>query len=212
VTITLNNILLADDHPIVRQGVEMLLSSRLENTRFFHAKTLAETLEVLDRVKFDLLFLDLFFPDGNSMGIIDKIIKKYPSLRIVVFSGMEDDVYALPVFRAGAHGYINKLSSPEVLEKAIDRVLSGKPCFSKALMAKLEQSTGANPLDSLSDRELEIVKLLASGAGNLEICNALSLQKSTVSTFIKRIKEKLKTESTNQITELYNTYKYTVGR
>jgi len=208
---TIKNILISDDHPIVRQGVEMMLSERTEDAKFYYARTLAETFEILNRESIDLLFLDLYFPDGNSIEIIDQFQSRYPELKVVVLSGMDADIFAPPVLRAGAYGYINKLSSPDVLEGAIDQILEGEPFFSKELLRQFEQNKIINPLDSLSERELEVLRLLSEGGGNLEMCNALSLQKSTVSTYLKRIKEKLNVEHAAQMIKLFETYRHTIS-
>ncbi len=209
--IGLNNILIADDQPIVRHGLEIILSTSLNHATFFHARTLAETIEILNKVNFDLLFLDLFFPDGNSICVINEIRKKFPDLRIIVFSGMEDNVYAPTVLRAGANAYINKSSSFEVLEKALNQVIEGKPCFSNELILFSGKENKDNLLKLLSERELEVVRMLYKGAGNLEICNSLNLQKSTVSTYVKRIKEKLNVEHVSQIIKIYDIYKHTIS-
>lgn len=209
---TIKNILISDDHPIVRQGVEMMLSDRLEHASFYYARTLAETCEILKRESIDLLFLDIHFPDGNSIGVINQLPSTYPELRIVVLSGMDANVYAPIVLKAGACGYINKLCNIEVLGNAIDQILSGVPYFSEDLMRQLEHNEISNPLDSLSERELDVLRVLSEGGGNLEVCNALFLQKSTVSTYMKRIKEKLNVCKTSQALGIYNKFKYTLSK
>lgn len=199
--------LILDDHVIVRQGIDFLLKSRYLSSEVYHAGKMKEALEILISTRIDLFFLDINIPDGTGVDMIPEIRKQNDTTKILVFSGLDEEQYALRFMTAGADGYINKLSNEEDIIYAIESVLNkGKYISEKTKELLLEYMTKPiplNPLERLSVRELEVARLLAHGNGNLEISNHLNIGVSTVSTHKLRIFEKLKVKNTVALSKLF---------
>lgn len=204
-------ILLADDHSVVRQGIALLLREMVREPELLHAATYAATLECIRTSEnIDFLILDINFPDGNSTRMVQEIREIMPDIRILIFSALEEDTYALRYLNAGANGFLSKLANDEELRYAIKYFLDHGKYISAPMKEKIidnyMQKIPINPLDQLSDRELEIARLLIKGFGNLEISILKSLQKTTVSTYKKRIFEKLNIDNLPALIEIFNSY------
>lgn len=201
-------ILIADDHVVVRQGVSFILKDAFENLTLFQAPVFSKLVEILKEQLVDMVILDISIPEGKGVQMVDVIKEIQPDVRILVFSALEEDIYGLRYLKAGAGGYLNKLTSEEEFKRAFTAMLE-KGCYlSESLQHKIsEKSQSGNPLNLLSNRELEIATYLMKGEGNLEIANRLSLQNSTVSTYKNRIFEKLNITNTVALFELFKLYR-----
>ncbi|WP_286921805.1 response regulator transcription factor [Flavobacterium sp. UBA4197] len=209
------NLLLADDHSVVRQGVSLILKYSLPNIKIAQTDTLNGILEKLRNEPFDLLILDINLPGGNNVSMIEKIKSIRPEIKILMFSAFEEDVYAIRYINAGANGYLNKLGNEEEIVEAVGKVLKTGNYISENLKEKLindllNKNKSGNPLEKLSNRELEISRLLVSGYGNLEIANHLHIQMSTVSTYKGRIFEKLDVKNVVSLADLFKLYEESV--
>ncbi|WP_177733749.1 response regulator transcription factor [Flavobacterium inviolabile] len=209
------NLLLADDHSVVRQGVSLILKYSLPNIKIVQTDTLNGILEKLRNEPFDLLILDINLPGGNNVSMIEKIKSIRPEIKILMFSAFEEDVYAIRYINAGANGYLNKLGNEEEIVEAVGKVLKTGNYISENLKEKLindllNKNKSGNPLEKLSNRELEISRLLVSGYGNLEIANHLNIQMSTVSTYKGRIFEKLDVKNVVSLADLFKLYEESV--
>lgn len=209
------NLLLADDHSVVRQGVSLILKYSLPNIKIVQTDTLNGILEKLRNEPFDLLILDINLPGGNNVSMIEKIKSIRPEIKILMFSAFEEDVYAIRYINAGANGYLNKLGNEEEIVEAVGKVLKTGNYISENLKEKLindllNKNKSGNPLEKLSNRELEISRLLVSGYGNLEIANHLHIQMSTVSTYKGRIFEKLDVKNVVSLADLFKLYEESV--
>ncbi|MGX9984968.1 response regulator [Soonwooa purpurea] len=198
--------LLADDHSLIRQGIEFLIEDLELNSEVVHASNLAQILEKIEEQKVDIAIIDAHFPDGNSLSILPKIKDLKPEIKILIFSGIDEKSQALKFINAGANGFLSKLNDEDVIADAILKIHQDgeylSPMTQALLLDSLRNPNAANPLQRLTDRELEIAKLYAKGLGNLEIANELNIKQNTVSTIKKRIFDKLKIDNLVELIDL----------
>jgi DNA-binding NarL/FixJ family response regulator len=198
--------LLADDHSLIRQGIVFLLEDMEANYTIFHASNLQQILESVKANLIDIAIIDAHFPDGNSLTIIPEIKNINPEIKILIFSGIDEAAHSLKFIKAGANGFLSKLSEEEEVTNAIQKIWSAgeyiSPVTQSLLMNSMRNQGLIDPLFSLTDRELEIAKMYAEGFGNLEIASQLEIKQNTVSTVKKRIYEKLKIDNVVELIEL----------
>lgn len=201
----------ADDHSVVTKSLSFIMKELFSNATIYELNNLTDVVEKLNTTPVNLLMLDVTFPDGNSLAVIPTIKKIQPNLKILIFSGHDEDIYAMRYLQAGADGYLHKLSTEDEIKMAIKEVMTFGRYLSRNIQEKLTNNyifkKPQNPLEQLSNRELEIARLMVEGYGNIEICAALDLQKSTVSTYKNRIFEKLQIEHISELIHLFNLYK-----
>lgn len=202
--------LLGDDHNIVRQGLQFIIGDVVENPEIIHASSLEQILSKIKSNSFDIAILDAQFPDGNSLSIIAEIKSLQPEIKILIFTSFEEENYSLKFINEGTDGFLNKLSEENEIQNAIKEMVekgsSFPPFTTKMLQLSDEHIALLNPLNQLTERELEIALLYAKGFGNLEIANSLSLRQNTVSTFKKRIFDKLKVDTLVDLIDLVRTH------
>jgi DNA-binding NarL/FixJ family response regulator len=202
--------LIADDHSIVRQGVSLLIKELFFNVKIFHAGSFKETLKITSENKIDLLILDINFPDGNSLSIMSEAKAIQPEMKILIFSALDEDIYALRYLNAGASGYLNKGSSEDEMKQALKSMMISGKYITQNIKDRILDSyiskKPINPLEQLSNREVEVARLLIKGYGNLEIAEMLNIKKSTVSTFKNRIFEKLEIDNLADLIDFFNLY------
>lgn len=198
--------LIGDDHHIVRQGIQFIIEDIVDHPTFLHAADLAEVLVHIKSNKIDIAVLDAQFPDGNSISILAEIKRLQPAIYILIFTSFDEENYSLKFINEGADGFLSKTSEENEIQFAIREMIeTGKylPAFTKKMLQLSDEHIASlNPLNQLSDRELEIAILYSKGYGNLEIANLLELKQNTVSTFKKRIFDKLKVSSMIDLTDL----------
>lgn len=204
------SVLLADDHSIVRHGLVLMIKEIIQEVNIFHSSTFKETLAILHKTNIDFLILDIGFPDGNSSAIISQIKSQNKNIKILIFSGMDEEIYALRYINSGANGYLNKLCSENEMREAIHTFLEeGKyisPKIKDKILDNYMSNKSINPLDQLSNREIEVARLMVKGYGNLEISTMKQLQKTTISTFKKRIYDKLNIDNLVSLVGIMNAY------
>jgi len=188
-------ILVADDHTVVRRGLRQIL---LDEFLAAHIVEVADADELFNQVlknEWDVVITDISMPGRSGLDVLQQIRQHYPKLPVLILSVHPEDQYAIRVMRAGASGYLNKDSAPEELVKAVHRLLLGKkyitPSLAEKLADSLDQDAGRLPHESLSDREFEVLKLLAAGMAVGNIADKLSLSPTTVSTYRARILQKM---------------------
>jgi DNA-binding NarL/FixJ family response regulator len=188
------NILIADDHPIVRKGIRQLLIEEYPDARIVEVGDAEELLNRIIREDWDAVITDISMPGRSGLDVLRDIRPYYPTLPVLVLSIYPEEQYALRVIRAGASGYLNKDSAFEQLVEAVHRILQGKkyitPLVAKQLIDALDGPAGM-PHQSLSDREFEVFRLLAAGLSVGDIAGKLTLSVSTISTYRARILEKM---------------------
>ncbi len=202
--------LLGDDHHIVRQGLELVIEDLHENAQIIHASSLQQIREYAGDQPFDYAVLDAQFPDGNSLHLIPELKHLQPELKIMVFTSFEEEDHALKFLDAGADGFLSKLSTETEIRNALEKMVQ-EGFYHSEIIRKLKKISARNPklinpLHQLSERELQIAELYALGHGNLEISNALSLKPNTISTFKKRIFEKLNVQNMLELAEIVKTH------
>lgn len=202
--------LLADDHAIVRQGIQLIVEDLNEENEIRNASSLQQILKEVKVHSFDFAILDAQMQDGNCISILPEIKEHQPDLKILIFTSFEEETYSLKFIQAGANGFLSKTSLEFEIRNALEHLVTKGyyyPPFTEKLMAVSHQNSDIlNPLNRLSEREFQIVELYAKGMGNLEIANALNLKQNTVSTFKKRIFEKLEIENLVELLELFKTH------
>lgn len=188
-------VLIADDHAVVRQGLKQILSEIPDMTVVGEATNGPEVLEQARTVDWDVMVLDISLPGRSGFDILLDLRAEKPAQPILVLSMHAEEQYALRVLKAGASGYLTKESVPEELIHAIRKVVEGGKYVSPTLAEKLAFEIGAaadKPLhESLSDREFQVMRLIASGRTVTQIAEALSLSAKTVSTYRARILQKM---------------------
>ncbi|MFP8894115.1 response regulator transcription factor [Chryseobacterium cucumeris] len=202
--------LLADDHSIVRQGMEIVISDIVPNAKVYQTSSLHQVLELIESKGIEIAVIDAHFPDGNSLHILPQMKSVNPDIKILIFTGLEEELHGLKFIKAGADGYLSKLSEEEDVRKAITTFIEKGEYFSDLLRNLLVQFVYnpdlISPLNSLTKREMQIAELYAEGYGNLEISNSLNIKQNTVSTIKKNIFEKLKIENMVELVDLVKTH------
>jgi two-component system invasion response regulator UvrY len=188
-------VLIADDHAVVRQGLKQILGDTPE---MLVAGEAINGQEVLDKVRaetWDVVVLDISMPDHSGLDILKQLRCERPKLPVLVLSMYAEDQYAMRVLRAGASGYLTKDSAPDELVKAIRKVVSGGRYVSSFLAEKLAFEIGTDssrlPHETLSDREFQVLRLIAGGKSVTEIAAELFLSAKTVSTYRARLLQKM---------------------
>ena len=193
-------ILVADDHAIVREGLKQVLSEEFQHATISEASSAQGTLKLVKTHKWDILILDIHFPDRNGVEILKEVKALQPNLPVVVLSFSPEDQYGIRVLKAGGAAYLNKESAPEELISSVKKVLKGGRYVSTSLAEQLAASLAPPrtvPLhQTLSDRELEVLEHLGAGSTVTDIAEALSLSVKTVSTYRARLLEKLQLRTT----------------
>jgi DNA-binding NarL/FixJ family response regulator len=197
-------VLIADDHTVVRQGLKQILSEDPQLSVVGEAADGNEVLAALETLSVDALVLDITMPGRNGLDVLKEVKRKRPTLPVLVLSMHPEDQFAIRILRAGAAGYITKESAPEELVGALRKVCSGGKYVSPQLAEKLavfiEDKTTRPPHEKLSDREFEVLRMLALGKTVTEVAEELLLSVKTVSTYRSRVLEKMKMTSNADLT------------
>lgn len=189
------NILIADDHAIVRKGLIQLLLEEYPFAKITEANNSAEVQDKVRGKHWDIIILDISMPGRNGLDILKQLRADGQNAPILMLSMHPEEQYAIRVLKAGANGFLNKDSATEELIAAVRKVLSGRRYITPTLAEILAEASTGNveqPLHKLlSDRELQVLQLLARGRSVSEIAEELSLSVNTVSTYRARVLEKL---------------------
>jgi two-component system invasion response regulator UvrY len=196
-------ILIADDHAVVRQGLRHVLASEHDIEVSGEASNAQELFDLLRRKSWDVVILDISMPGKSGLEVLKELKQKWPRLPVVVFTMHDEDHFGLRAIRAGATGYLTKDRAPTELIKAIRKVVAGGRYVSPSLAEQLAGQTGTDPEQALhqilSDREFQVLRLLASGKTVTEVAQELSLSVKTVSTYRARILQKLGYRTTAEL-------------
>ncbi len=196
-------ILIADDHDIVRKGLKLILMERYPDGYFLEAGDGEELVAKAKEMDWDIIISDISMPHKTGLQALKEIKEIKPQIPILILSIYSEDLYATRAMKMGAHGYVTKDLAEEELVKAIETVLQGKKFISPTVAEKLANSLVNEVADishkNLSDREMDVFKLLAEGQSIAAIAQLLSLNASTVSTYRSRILEKMNMKSNADI-------------
>jgi len=197
-------ILIADDHAIVREGLKQIVA---ETSDMVVADEASSGHEVLNKVRdneYDVVVLDISMPGGDGLNILKQIKREIPKLFVLVLSMHPEEQYAVRVLKAGAAGYLTKESAPDELITAIRRVSTGRKYVSSSLAEKLALdlvSEKEKPLyETLSDREYQVMCMIASGKKVKEIAEELCLSVKTISTYRSRVLYKMRMKNNAELT------------
>jgi DNA-binding NarL/FixJ family response regulator len=199
------NVLLVDDHPIVRQGLVQLINATDDLLVSSEASTGREALDAIEAKRPDIAIVDISLEDRNGVELIKDITARWPGLPCLALSMYDESMYALRVLRAGGRGYIMKQEVPKKVIGAIRQVLGGHIYLSEKMSTRLVDqivttSQGTAPLGAeLSDRELEVLTLIGRGQSTREIADKLFLSVKTIEAHRERIKEKLKLKNGTEL-------------
>jgi two-component system invasion response regulator UvrY len=198
------NILIADDHAVVRRGLKQIVSETPDLIVTGEASTGFEALDLVRGNDYDVVVLDISMPGGDGLDILKQLKKEKPKMPILVLSVHPEDQYAIRVLKAGAAGYLTKEGAPDELITALRRVAAGRKYISALLAEKLavdlKTDRGRQLHQKLSDREYQVLCMIASGKMANEIAKDLCLSVKTISTYRSRILEKMRMKNNAELT------------
>ncbi|MDZ7362975.1 MAG: response regulator transcription factor [candidate division KSB1 bacterium] len=198
------NVLIVDDHPIVRAGLKQILKGTADIQVAEEANNGQEALQKILENDFDVVLLDISMPGRSGLDILRELKGIKSDLHVLILSTFSEQQYAVRALKAGAAGYLTKESAPDELIAAIRKVSLGGKYLSMALAEKLAETLADHgdklPEEMLSDREHQVMCMIASGKTVKEIATELSLSVKTISTYRRRILEKLKMKNNAEIT------------
>jgi two-component system, NarL family, invasion response regulator UvrY len=197
------NILLVDDHAVVRAGVHRLLATE-PSISILEAQSGQEALEICGREQFDLIILDLNLPGSSGLTLLHRLVQLDKATKILVLSMHSEPVYAARALQAGAQGYISKSATAEEFIEAVRQVGKGGRYIEREIAAKLAlgKFSGVDPLDQLTAREVDILRLLGEGNTYTQIATAMGVSYKTIANSSSLIKEKLSVETTADLIRL----------
>jgi two-component system invasion response regulator UvrY len=198
------HILIVDDHAVVRDGVKRLSDEQLGAAVFGEASTAQEALQLVREAHWDVVVLDISLGERNGLEVLKELKQLRPRLPVLILSMHAEEQYARRAFRAGAAGYITKDSSRAELVTALNKVLHGvkyvSPMLAEKLVVAMARGTDQPLHEALSDREFEVMCLIASGKTVSQIAELLSLSDKTISTYRARILEKMHMKTNAELT------------
>jgi two-component system invasion response regulator UvrY len=196
-------ILIVDDHAVIHQGLKRILDDEFQGATFGEARHSQEALDLVSRERWDLVILDVDLPGRGGLDVLKQVRAEHPKLPVLMFSMHSEEQFAVRALKAGASGYVAKDSASERLVEAIRKAIRGGRYVSAALAEKLaaDLSRDVSPVshEILSDREFEVMRMIAEGKTTTAIADLLSLSVKTVSTYRARILEKLQLETTSEL-------------
>ncbi|GAB4507387.1 MAG: response regulator transcription factor [Allomuricauda sp.] len=192
-------VLIADNHPVVRLGIKKVLESSADIEIIADVSTTEELFNTLKSITPDVVILEMDIPEINGIATLRKMKQDFPDIKTLMYSGQSEDVYALSTIRAGAYGYLSKTADLEYIISAVRKVSEGNMFITNELAQRLafDESTQKPRrfFRKLSSREVEVLKLLASGKRNKEVAEGLNLNEKTVSTYKARLMKKLNVDN-----------------
>ncbi len=202
-------ILLVDDHPIVRQGLAELIDAQKDLTVTGTASNMQTALDLIDKLIPDLVIVDISLSGNNGIELVKNIKVRHPKMLILMLSMHDESLYAVRSLRAGASGYIMKQEATDKVLTAIRQVLNGEIYLSEKMEKRMvSQLVGAgrtertgNPIEDLTDRELEVFGLIGQGHGTRQIAEKLHLSIKTVESHRAHIKEKLNLKTATELVQ-----------
>jgi DNA-binding NarL/FixJ family response regulator len=197
------NILIVDDHDVVRQSLAMIIQSEFPRAEYAKHESAESCIEALKKEKYDLVILDMNLPDMDGISLTEWIRDRYPEQMILVFSMNPASVFAKKLYQMGVMGYLNKQANMNEIRKALRTILSDKKQylsdeFKTMLAQDMLNEEPSNPIEKLSKRELSIAQLMAQGRTFEEIAKLLSIEASTIRTYKARIFSKLEVSTLHE--------------
>jgi two-component system, NarL family, invasion response regulator UvrY len=206
-------VLIVDDHAVLRDGLKNMIDEPRGTAVCREASTAQEAVDLVQQEEWDLVVLDISLGEMSGLDVLKHVKQVRPKLPVLIFTMHPERQYARRSFKAGAAGYVTKDSSPTELRQAIRKVVAGgryvSPSLAETLVADLEAGAFRQPHESLSDREFEVMRLIASGKTVGEIAVLLSLSDRTISTYRARVLEKMGMTTSAELTHYAVQHKLT---
>ncbi len=197
-------LLIADDHPLVRKGLREILEGEIDLKVVGEAGTAQEVFDGLGKNKTDVLITDISMPGTSALNMIADVKQLFPKLPILVLTMHPEERFAVRTLKSGAAGYLTKDTPPEEIIKAVRVVASGKkyitPSLAEKLATEIDSDFGRQPHERLSDREFQVMCALASGKKVKDIADGLAISIHTVNTYKSRIMEKMNMKTVTELT------------
>lgn len=209
---TEEKILIADDHGVVRLGLSMIIKKLRPFAVIEQVSDYKEVMQIIKNKTFHLAILDLNMPNGNFQEALQAIKIKDSNTKVMIFSSQDESLYAVRYLKMGADGFLHKDSREDVINRALIKMLDSGRYISEEVKDSLiyenlnKQKAPNNPLEELSEREMEIAERMIAGDAPKDISNRLNIHASTVSTYKSRIFEKLKIGSLSELIKIFNFY------
>ncbi|HEX9615529.1 MAG TPA: response regulator transcription factor [Bacteroidota bacterium] len=198
------NVMIADDHAVVRRGIRQILEETPDFRGTGEASNAEDLIGKLGKGKWDIVILDLNMPGRSGLDVLKDLRKRWPRLPVLVLSMHDERQFAVRVIKAGASGYVNKDSATDEMVQALRKVMTGRKYISsrvaETLAADLQRMSPDRMHEGLSDREFEVLCLIASGKTVSQIAVKLKLSVKTVSTYRQRILEKMSMTTNAELT------------
>lgn len=195
----MKTVFIADSHPVVQVGITQMLSIETGFKVIGTARTSSELFENLENETPDILMLEMDFPEINGIACLRKMKKNHPDVKVLMYSGQSEDVYAISSIRAGAQGYLSKNADLDYIVAALEKISDGKMFITNELAQRLAFDEGTQKprrlFRKLSTREIEVLKMLASGKRNKDVALGLGLNEKTISTYKARLMKKLNVDN-----------------
>jgi|SRR5437867_531431 len=196
-------ILLVDDHTIIRDGLKQILSRDFPQALFGEARNAREALSLIEKTRWNVILLDITMPGQSGLDVLKQIKSVQPEAQVLVVTMHPEDQYATRVLKAGASGYLTKETASEEVVNALTKILAGgkyaSAAFSQTLISHLANPMPTAPHETLSDREYQVLRMLAAGKGSKEIGSDLGLSVKTISTYRTRVLKKLNLKTSADI-------------
>jgi DNA-binding NarL/FixJ family response regulator len=202
------NVFLVDDHAVLRRGLADLINGEANLRVGGEAATLGEAYSEIGKTRPDLVIVDVSLDGNDGVELTKELRHRWPQLIVLAYSMHDEELYAERLLRAGAKGYVMKRHPPEVLLDAIRQVLDGKVYLSDQMSGRLigrlvntsaPVTDGPAPIDKLSDRELEVFRLIGQGMPTVQIADKLCLSVKTIETYREHLKQKLKLKTGSEL-------------
>ncbi len=196
-------ILLVDDHGMVRNGIRLMFANEPDLNVTGEAESAQQALALLRDQEFDVALVDISLPDRSGLDLLKQLVEMCPKMAVLIISMYSEEVYAVRALKHGAAGYLTKDTSTAAMVAAVRKAADGGKVISSATAQKLAGMLGGDGLaahEHLSDRELEVMKLIASGESLVVIAERLHLSPSTVTTYRTRILEKMSLKNNAELT------------
>lgn len=198
-------ILIADDHAIVREGLKQIVAEEKDMIVSGEAENASSMMKLLEKENWSIVVLDINMPGKSGLEALKDIKQNYPDIPVLILSMFSEDQYGLRAIKAGASGYLKKVSAPTELVVAIRKIVSGRKYINQSLAEKLAENFGSDKQnflhEKLSDREYQIMCNIALGKSAEEIADELSLSINTIYTYRNRILEKMSMKSNVELTQ-----------
>ncbi len=198
-------IVMVDDHPLLRQGLSQLINQEDDLCFAGEAGNAVDAMKVIEKTKPDLVIIDISLKGTSGIDLTKSVLSEYPKMQVLVLSMHDESLYAERVLRAGAKGYLMKQEAPENIIVAVRKVLNGEMYLSNAMRENLlhkfvqGRPSTESPMESLTDRELEVLQLVAQGKGTRQIAEILHLSVKTIESHYANIKTKLNLKSAPEL-------------